>query len=155
MEIEVKENRTFLGILGALVGGLIGGAAIVLIGQLGFISAISGFVLAFCTLKGYELLNKSMDKTGIIVSILVMLVVPYLADRVSWALVIVEELGAAFDVAFAVVHGVVEEFELQAEYWRDILMLYGFTALGAFGTVKKVIKSKEQAPKTTETFVEE
>ncbi len=154
MEVEVKENRTFLGILGALVGGLIGGAAIVLIGQLGFISAISGCVLAFCTLKGYELLNKGMDKTGIIVSIVVMLVVPYLADRVSWALVIVEELGADFDVAFAVVHELVEELELQADYWKDLLMVYGFTVLGAFGTVKKALKPAAPA-KAEEVYVEE
>ena len=145
MEVEVKENRTVLGLVGALIGGLLGGAAIVLIGQLGYVASISGVVLAFCTLKGYELLNNGLDKKGILISILVMLAVPYLADRVSWALAIVEELGATFEEAFAVVHDVVAEFDLQADYWKELLMIYGFTALGAFGTVKKFIKPAPKA----------
>ena len=52
MEIQEKKENLALGILGAVIGSLIGGAAIVLIGQLGMISAISGVVLAFCALKG-------------------------------------------------------------------------------------------------------
>ena len=61
MEIQEKQENLALGILGALLGGILGGAAIVLIGQLGMISALSGVVLAFCTLKGYELLGKKLS----------------------------------------------------------------------------------------------
>ena len=35
MEIQEKQENLSLGILGALLGGILGGAAIVLIGQLG------------------------------------------------------------------------------------------------------------------------
>ena len=144
MEIQEKQENLALGILGALLGGILGGAAIVLIGQLGMISALSGVVLAFCTLKGYELLGKKLSKQGIIVCLVVMLIVPYFADRISWTLVIMEELQLQFGDAFKYVHDVVEEFELQADYWKDLLFIYGFTALGAFGIVKQAFKQKKE-----------
>ena len=144
MEIQEKQENLALGILGALLGGILGGAAIVLIGQLGMISAISGVVLAFCTLKGYELLGKKLSKQGIIVCLVVMLIVPYFADRISWTLVIMEELQLQFGDAFKYVHDVVEEFELQADYWKDLLFIYAFTALGAFGIVKQAFKQKKE-----------
>ena len=147
MEIEVKENRTVLGIVGALIGGLLGCAAIVLIGQLGYVASISGVALAFFTLKGYDLLNKGLDKTGIFVSILVMLAAPYLADRFSWALVIAEEFQMTMRDAFAEVHQVVAAYDLQADYWKDLLMIYAFTALGAFGTARNFIKPAEKKTK--------
>lgn len=144
MEIQEKQENLALGILGALLGGVLGGAAIVLIGQMGVISAISGVVLAFCTLKGYELLGGKLSKQGIIVCLVVMLIVPYVADRISWTLVIVEELQLQFGDAFKYVHDVVEEFELQADYWKDLLFIYAFTALGAFGIVKQAFKQKKE-----------
>ena len=142
MEIQEKRENAVMGILGALIGGLIGGASIVLFGQLDMISALSGVVLAFCTLKGYELLGKDLSLFGIIVSIVIMLAVPYLADRVNWALVIVEELGFGFGDAFLYVHEAVEEFGLEANYWKDLLLIYGFAALGAFTIVKQPLKKK-------------
>ena len=144
MEIQEKQENLALGILGALLGGILGGAAIVLIGQMGIISAISGVVLAFCTLKGYELLGGKLSKQGIIVCLVVMLIVPYFADRISWTLVIMEELQLQFGDAFKYVHDVVEEFELQADYWKDLLFIYAFTALGAFGIVKQAFKQKKE-----------
>lgn len=143
MEINEKKENVIAGIAGALIGGIIGGAVIVLIGQLGLISAISGVVLAFCTLKGYELLGGKMSRAGILASIIVMLIVPYLADRISWALVIVDEFEWAFGDAFLYVHEVVEEFGLQANYWKDLLFVYLFTALGAFTSLQQTLKKQK------------
>ena len=140
MELETKQESMLAGILGALVGGVIGGAAIVLVGQLGLISAISGVILAFCTLKGYDLLGKKLCKQGILVCIVIMLAVPYLADRISWALVIMKEFEWLFGDAFLYVHQVVTEFELEANYWKDLLFVYAFTALGAFTIIKQTLK---------------
>ena len=144
MEITEKKENVAMGILGALLGGLIGGAAIVLIGQLGLISALSGVILAFCTLKGYEILGGRLSKQGILVCIVVMLVVPYVADRISWALVIMEEFQWQFGDAFRYVHDVVEEYQLQADYWKDLLFVYAFAALGGFTLVKQAFKQKKE-----------
>ena len=146
MELEIKQENMLTGIIGALLGGIIGGAAIMLVGQLGLISAISGVILAFCTLKGYELLGKKLSKWGILVCLLIMLAVPYLADRVSWALEIVkvsEELFGSqwlFGDAFLYVHDVVKECGAEADYWKELLFVYAFTALGAFTMIKQTLK---------------
>ena len=141
-EIQEKQEKVALGIVGALLGGVLGGAAIVLIGQMGLISAISGVVLALCTMKGYELLAGKLSKQGLLICIAVMLITPYVADRISWALVIVEELGFAFGDAFKYVHEVVKEFELESDYWKDLIFIYAFTALGGFTMVKQAFKKK-------------
>ena len=149
MEIQEKQEKLALGILGALLGGLLGGASIVLLGQLGLVAAISGVILAFCTLKGYELLGGKLSKQGILVCIVVMLAVPYLADRVSWALAIVEQskeaLGAqlSFGDAFQYVHEIVELTESTENYWKDLLFIYAFTILGAFSIVKQAFKQRK------------
>ena len=140
MELEIKQENMLTGIIGALLGGIIGGAAIVLVGQSGLISAISGVILAFCTLKGYELLGKKLSKQGILVCILIMLAVPYLADRVSWALVIMQEFEWLFGDAFLYVHDVVAEFGAEADYWKELLFVYAFTALGAYTIIKQTLK---------------
>ena len=140
MELETKQENMLAGIAGALIGGIIGGAAIVLVGQLELISAISGVILAFCTLKGYELLGKKLSKRGILVCILIMLAVPYLADRVSWALEIVREFEWMFGDAFLYVHDVVKEFGVESDYWKDLLFVYAFTALGAYTIIKQTLK---------------
>ena len=140
MEIQEKRENAAMGILGALIGGLIGGASIVLFGQLGMISALSGLVLAFCTLKGYALLSGKLSKKGVLVCIGIMLVMPYLADRVSWALVFMRELGVLWGDGFKYTHEFVAEFSLEADYWKDLLWLYAFVALGAYGLVQQSIK---------------
>ena len=140
MELETKQENMLAGIVGALMGGIIGGVGIVLVGQLGLISALSGVVLALCTLKGYELLGRKLSKQGILVSIVIMLVVPYLADRVSWALTIVKEFEWMFGDAFLYVHKVVKEAGAEADYWKDLLFVYAFTALGAYTIIKQTLK---------------
>lgn len=144
MEVQEKQNALLKGILGALLGGLAGGVAIVLLGQAGLISAFSGVILGFGTLKGYEMFSGRMDKRGLLVCFPVMLAVPYLADRFTWSMVIVKELGFAFGDAFLYVHNVVEHYGLQADYWKTLLFIYAFTAVGTFGTVKQVIKQTRE-----------
>lgn len=57
-ENQKKENL-FTGIIGALLGSLLGVLCIILLSQMGYVAALSGFVMAVCTLKGYELLAAS------------------------------------------------------------------------------------------------
>jgi hypothetical protein len=144
-EIVEKQENVFTGIIGAFLGACIGGAAIVLLNQLGYIASISGLILAVCTLKGYELLGGKRSTTGIIISIALMLIMPYIADRISWALEIVKvfaEEGVTFAAAFASVHEIVELNELTADYFKDLGMVYLFTAIGAIGTLRTAFAKK-------------
>ena len=140
---EKKEN-VIGGIVGAFLGALIGGASIVLISMLGYIASVSGLILAVCTLKGYELLGGKLSGKGIVISILFMLATPYLADRIEWAIVIMQEFaeyGVTFTEGFAAVPELLKDGSIEmGGYIKNLLMIYGFCALGAFATLKNTLK---------------
>lgn len=144
--VPEKPENMLTGIVGALLGAAIGAGAIILLGQLGYIASISGFVLAVCTLKGYELLGGKLSTKGMIISLILMLVTPYIADRLDWAIVIAKEFsgeGITFGQAFAAVPALIEEGAItKSDYMTNLLMLYGFTLLGAFSTFKGMFKKK-------------
>ena len=100
------------GILGAFLGTLIGAICIVLVNQFGYIASISGVVMGVCALKGYQILGKKMYKADIVSSFLA---VPELIKE-----------------------GAIES----GAYYKDLLMLYVFTAIGAVPVIKNQIKGK-------------
>ena len=146
-EIIEKRENIFTGTIGAALGALIGAAMIILLGQLNFIASLSGFVLAVCTLKGYEILGGKRSTVGIIICIILMAVTPYFAERVSITIAFLRELEIPFSEYseyfgefFRELPGWIEEAGESATYYRDLAMLYLFTALGAFGTLRNAFK---------------
>ena len=141
---EEKQENVVAGIVGAFLGALIGGACIILIGMLGYIASVSGLILAVCTLKGYELLAGKRSGKGIVISILFMLATPYLADRIEWAIVIMQEFaeyGVTFGEGFAAVPELLKDGSIEmGGYIKNLLMIYGFCALGAFATLRNTLK---------------
>ncbi len=134
----VRENIP-LGMLGALGGAILGGASIILFDLIGIVASFSGLILAFCTLMGYQLLGKKLGPVGIVFCVLLMLVTPYLADRINWAIFIVKEIPFyTFAEAFADVH----ELADGASYGKNIAMVYIFTLIGGVGTVVSTLKKK-------------
>ena len=144
-EIAAPEN-ILLGIIGALVGAIIGGLSIVLLSQMGYVASISGVVLAFCTLKGYELLGKALSKKGIVICIILMVLTPFIADWICWALVVMEawaDYGVTFTEAFVTVPLLLQDGTIaMADYLKDLGMLYLFVVLGGFYTVRNALKSE-------------
>ena len=142
-EVRKPEN-VIAGIIGALLGAVLGGASIVLLGQLGYVASVSGLILAICTLKGYELLGGCLSTKGIVVSILLVLVTPYIADRINWTIEIMKVFNqVSFADAFGAVPEIIELSEAQGEYIKDLLMLYGFAALGAVSTLVQAFKNRK------------
>ena len=141
---KIKTENTLTGVVGALIGAILGGASIVLLSQMGYVAAISGLILAVCTLKGYELLGGKLSTKGIIVSILFMVIVPAVAYFLSLGLSLTKEfpemtLNDSFQLITALLP---EDADVQGAVLKDLLMIYGFTALGAFGIVKNAFKKK-------------
>ena len=115
------------GILGALIGGLIGAAVIVLIGQLGYVAALSGMVLGYCTIGGYRRGAGKLSALGIAVSVVVMLAAVYLGNRMDIAIAASRELDFSLGQAFAWMHELVD-----ADVYRsNLITLYLFSAIGA------------------------
>ena len=145
-----KPENIPLGILGALIGALLGGLSIVLLGQAGYVASISGIILAFCTLKGYELLGGKLSKLGIGLSVVLIVVMPFCAYLVGTGISIMNELKEiAFDLTlFESIQLMFEMLEvdpsLKDTLVSDLLMLYLFTGLGVAGyLIDKFKKAKK------------
>ncbi len=142
-EVKAPEN-VLLGVIGALIGAILGGASIILLSEMGYVASISGLILAFCTLKGYELLAKELSKKGMVICIVLMLVTPFLADLLGWGIVIrrdLPELGAGLLEAMLLVPALIEaEMIALSDYLINLGMVYLFVIMGGFYTVKKFIK---------------
>ena len=138
-EIRAPENM-FLGMVGAVAGALIGGASIVLFSQMGYIASISGMILAFCTLKGYELLARGISRGGVVFCAILMLLTPFAADWVDWAIYLMG-YGLTFGegmMAFVdlLLNGGID----MSEYLKNLGMIYLFAVLGGFYTVRDALK---------------
>ena len=142
-EVPAPENF-LLGLIGALVGAILGGASIILLSQIGYIASISGFILAICTLKGYELLGKRLSGKGIALCILLMIVTPFLADYIDWAIYLMRDYPeyelTIVDACIAMAGLMAEGYVDMAENLKNLGMIYLFVVLGAFGTLKNVLK---------------
>lgn len=140
---EEKKENMVTGIVGAFIGAMIGAAVIILLGQLGYVASISGFVLAVCTLKGYELLGRKLSGKGIIICLILIVVTPYFADRISWAIDVAQYFEVPFGRAFAAMPDLISEGYIEkSAYFTGLAMIYLFAALGAFGTLRDLFKKK-------------
>lgn len=141
----VKRENVVTGIVGAIIGAALGAGSIILLNMLGYVASISGLILAICTLKGYELLGGKLSIKGVIISLVLFLVTPYIADRLSWAIMLTQELGdygITFGQAFQMIPELLEmDSALKEEYIGNLVKLYLFVALGGgitiFGAFKK------------------
>lgn len=98
-----------------------------LIGQLGYVAAISGMVLGYCTIGGYRRGAGKLSALGIAVSVVVMLAAVYLGNRMDIAIAASRELDLSFGQAFAWMHELVDA----DAYRSNLITLYLFSAIGA------------------------
>ncbi len=141
--VKAKRGNILTGTIGAIIGAAIGGAVIILLSQMGFVASISGLILAVCTLKGYELLGRKLSVPGVLICLVLILITPYLADRLDWALIIKESWGdeVTLGQAFALVPEIIaSDAEIKAEYIKCLVMIYVFAAMGAFGTIRNLFR---------------
>lgn len=138
-----KKENLLGGIVGALLGSLLGVACIIVISQLGYVAAISGVVMAICTLKGYELLGGKLTRKGTIISVVLMLLMTYIGDRLDWAISVMRELETDFATSYQIVPLLLQEEIIEAApYWGNLLLVYFFVLLGAVPTVHNIIKNQ-------------
>ena len=75
---EASKERVVLGIIGAFAGTLIGAVCIVLLGQWGYIASISGVIMGFCALKGYQILGKGFSVKAVVICAILMIVMVHM-----------------------------------------------------------------------------
>lgn len=168
---QVSQENFAKGCIGALIGALIGGAAIFLIGKAGFIASLSGFVLAFLTFFLYEKMGGGLSKKGLIVCLILILVVPYLAHRLVWANAYVDSFNEIFsthgmdpllgirminntygtdmqdNTLFEILGNLDKLLEIDGineDFIGDLVKLYGFTILGGASLVASKFSKKKK-----------
>ena len=136
-EVELeKPEKVANGIIGAVLGSLIGGFCIALLYQLDMVASISGIVLAFCTLKGYELLAGKLSTKGVVISVILMMVIPFVAYLISSGMLIAQELQEMFpgmtatDGMQLLLDMAEVDEETRGALISDLVTLYLFTGAG-------------------------
>lgn len=142
---KAKKENIFGGVLGALIGSLIGMVFIIFVSQLGKIAVLSGIVMAFCTLKGYEIGGHKLTKKGIIFSLVLMVGMIYLADRLDWAIVISRELEEDFFLSFKAVPDLIKVDVIEkADYIKNLVSLYIYSLIGVVPIVWYALTKKDR-----------
>lgn len=145
-----KKENIVGGIVGALIGSLLGVVCIILLSQLGYVAALSGAIMAVGVLKGYELLGGKLTKKGIIISVVIMLFMTYLGDRLDWAIVLYRDGGGeragynVFECYRMVPEMIRKEFIEIGSYIANLILLYVFLLLGAVPTIRSKVKEKKE-----------
>jgi len=140
-----KKENLVAGLVGAFLGSVIGVIAIIVLGQLGYVAALSGIVLAISSLKGYELLGGKLSKQGIVGSVVIMIVMVYVGMRLDWSISVASYYPEA-DVftAFRILPQLLREGYLETNaYYGNLAMLYLFTALGGIPTIVNVMRNRK------------
>lgn len=149
--IRHRKGSMLTGIVGAILGSLIGIAAFVLINQLGYFAAISGLIMAVCTLKGFELLGGKINALGIIVCCVIMVIMVCIGVNISWSMDIANEFkNTVYNVSmFEVFRSFYDFFTeglLEIKYYlRDLGLAYVFTVIGAVPTILQMFRSSTGA----------
>lgn len=137
----IYKERVLLGAIGALVGCIIGAVCIVLLGQFGYIASICGVIMGICALKGYRILAGGISLKGIIITVIFMIIMVFLSNMISYGLAVAEVYEVDMLTGICATPYLVAEGAIEASaYYKDLGMLYLFTALGAVPTIKDQFK---------------
>ncbi len=143
---DSKKENLAAGIVGALLGSLLGVVCVILLSQMGYVAALSGVVMAVGVLKGYELLGGKLTRRGIVVSVIIMLIMTYVGDRLDWAISLqreVEEFNV-LEMYRLIPWLLSEEYIDKAVYFFNLILLYLFLLLGAVPTIRGSLSSKKE-----------
>ena len=137
-----KENF-LLGIVGAVIGVIIGGAVALLVARLGYVSVLAGIALGFCTIKGYEILGKKLTKKGVVVSAVLMILTVFLVNQLDNVLFFMDEYALPFDVTWGLFNEETFKGNVPENYFLELGKLAVFTLGGAWISVQSALEGKK------------
>ena len=147
-ERENPRDNVIAGTVGAFLGSLIGVACIVILSKLGYVSAVSGLVMAVCAIKGYALLGGKLTKRGAVISGLFILVMTYVATKLCFALAVMEV--ATEEVSFFLIYQSIglflEDSELRRIFLGELALQYLFTLVGGIPTLISSLRKPVKRP---------
>lgn len=145
-EKNARRENVVGGIVGALLGSLVGGISIIVLSRLGYVAVLSGILMGVCTTKGYELLAGKMSKKGAAISLVVMLLMTWFADKLDWAIVISSELGVGLFDSYQAIGQLLEMGAIDSgSYYGNLVMVYIFMLVGAIPMLWSAMKNSKAA----------
>ena len=142
-EVSSKKSGLVSGLVGAFLGSLIGCVLWVLIYRLGYIAGIAGAVTGICAMKGYEKLGGTLDKKGVIGSIIIMVLMIFFANRIAWAWEAYDALqmyGYTFADCFRGLGEILSLSELTGQYYGDLTIGYVLTLVCSFQSIRSAFQ---------------
>lgn len=145
-----KKENVLLGLIGAAVGVLLGAVLWVIIGQVGFIAGIAGYVIVLCGMKGYQMLGKDMSRIGVIICVILSCLAIVGAEFVSLGLVIYKELSDTYyhyislGDAFSLIPDFLGEPEVVGIIVKDLIVGYILAIWASFSLVRSQWKRAGQ-----------
>ena len=146
--LEVKGENLVLGTVGALLGALVGAALIAILAKIGYVASISGGVMAYLSLFLYTKFAGKLSVKGIIISIVIMVITVFVTEWLVYSFAFYKESKSYGFTLGDIIKGLPDLLELgeaKGGFVKDILMLYGFTALGAVPQIKSFAAGKTEA----------
>lgn len=141
-----KKENIIGGIVGAMLGSVIGVLCILFFSQvLQKVAAISGIIMALCTIKGYELMGRKFTKKGAAISIIVILLMTYTANRMDWAIEVMRVFEVDIFDAFNSVPSMLSMRIIDTDiYIYNAVLLYAFTIISAVFTIIGALKERKE-----------
>lgn len=143
-------SNVILGTVGAILGALLGSIIWVVIYQFGYIAALAGIAIVIGAFKGYTLLSKRNDIKAAVISIVVSVIVVFLAHCFCWGLDIYNafsgEIGISFFEALKAVPQFVFSPDLIGDFLLDLIIGYFLMAVGSFTFIRTAIKNADKKP---------
>lgn len=126
-EIEKSENYAG-GIIGAWLGAFAGALLILLIARMGKIVILSGFVMGFAIVFGYEKLGKKFSKISIVICLFISIVMTYLTFRLDMAIILYKlyednNFDISFSYCFSNAKRMYETIGSMSAYNHDFLVM--------------------------------
>lgn len=142
----VTPNYAF-GIIGAFVGALVGGIAWFLVGCVGYIAGIVGYLIIYLSAMGFKKGAKVLTKGGAVVAIILSVVMIFVANYAlyAWQFTQAYEGRFTFMECLGQLGGWMKgDSEVMGGFVKDICIGYAFTALAGFSTVKNMFGNKKK-----------
>lgn len=136
-----KEGSYLTGFFGALAGGIVGIVPWILIGQLGFIAALAGLIMAFLADRGYRLFRGRIGRgmPWIVLGVLLVSVVLATFLGISVSLML-EDPAWGFADAILLPIFLLAEPDFLLAILKDLGLGILFAGLGSFGLINNMRK---------------
>lgn len=151
---EPIHENIIAGIIGAFLFSLVGGILYFIVYQAGFIAGICGLFTVALAGLGYQLFSgKKNSLTGVIASIIMLIIIMALAEYTCVAYEIFKALKDDYEIgffdAFRGVPTMLQEPELLTAFIKDLLISYVLGIIASVGYIRGALKARKESNQPT------